>query len=277
MTDSNRLYDKATFVHLKYSSLSAQYSWITEHCYVLYPVSPSLSCSPSSPSVTLLYLKNSSKHQRTPFTLLYSHGHASSLGQLYSFLYDISTQFKCDVIAYDYIGYGYSKGEPSEKNIKTSINTVYLFILNTLKLKATELILMGQTLGTFPTMYLSSKQQKIAGVVVISPIASETSLIECKLKDSPPQMNNDKTHFNNVKLIHGVKCPILFIHGMRDREVPYEQSLLLIQNAQCGVMNWFPQEGHHGNIFQEFRNEYILKLKEFITKLVDHRNTANKS
>lgn len=284
-SNQNKHYEKATFTHCKYSTISPQYTWITEHCYILYPSSSSLSSSCTSPSssITLLYLTNSSsKHNQTPFTLLYSHGHSSSLGQIYSFLYDISTQLKCDVIAYDYIGYGYSQGEPSEKNIKISINTVYSFILNTLKIKASELILLGQTIGTFPTMYISSKQQKIAGAVVISPIASETSLIECKFKDknteSLSQFNkHNKTHFNNLKYIHEIKCPMLFIHGMKDTNVPYKQSLALIKNAKCEVMKWFPQEGHHGNIFQEFRNEYILQLKEFITKVTNHNITITKS
>ena len=127
-------------------------------------------------------------------------------------------------------------------------------------------------------MYISSKQQHIAGVVVISPIASETSLIKCtdKDKESVAQYNNrTKTHYNNLKYINDIQCPMLFIHGMKDKNIPYKQSLILIKNAQCEITKWFPQDGHHGNIFQEFRNEYIIQLKEFITKVLKHNK--NKS
>lgn len=129
-------------------------------------------------------------------------------------------------------------------------------------------------------MYISSKQQHIAGVVVISPIASETSLIECKDKDknkeSVVQYNNrTKTNYNNLKYIHDIQCPMLFIHGMKDMNIPYKQSLILIKNAQCEITKWFPQDGHHGNIFQEFRNEYIIQLKEFITKVLKHNKTKS--
>ena len=125
-------------------------------------------------------------------------------------------------------------------------------------------------------MYISSKQQHIAGAVVISPIASETSLIECQDKENVVQYNNRiKTHYNNLKYIHDIQCPMLFIHGMKDKNIPYKQSLILIKNAQCEITKWFPQEGHHGNIFQEFRNEYILQLKEFINKVSKHNKTKS--
>ena len=53
-TNQNKHYEKATFTHLKYSTISPQYTWITEQCYILYP-SSSPNTSPS-PSITLLYL-----------------------------------------------------------------------------------------------------------------------------------------------------------------------------------------------------------------------------
>ena len=84
-----------SFLHDQYQKLlSNQYHWIEETCYVWDKT--------TEKSIIILYLKNKAP-SINKFTILFSHNVCSDLGNNYAFLYDLSTQLKCDVIAYDYI------------------------------------------------------------------------------------------------------------------------------------------------------------------------------
>ena len=83
------------FLHDQYQKLlSNQYHWIDETCYIWE--------KSTEKSIIILYLKNKAS-SINKFTVLFSHDVCSDLGKIYPFLYDLSTQLKCDVIAYDYI------------------------------------------------------------------------------------------------------------------------------------------------------------------------------
>ena len=100
-------YEKVSFHHTTYNTLPKYFPHITESSYILYHQSEN---EKTEHTIALLYLQT-----YTPrFTILYSHGNSSSLGTIYPFLYDIATQFKCNIVSYDYSGYGQSRGTPSE-------------------------------------------------------------------------------------------------------------------------------------------------------------------
>ena len=58
--------------------------------------------------------------------LLYSHGNAEDLGTAYDHLQWLATSLECDVLAYDYVGYGHSSdGLMSEANMYLAAEAVY--------------------------------------------------------------------------------------------------------------------------------------------------------
>ena len=108
------------FLHDQYQKLlSNQYHWIDETCYIWE--------KSTEKSIIILYLKNKAS-SINKFTVLFSHDVCSDLGKIYPFLYDLSTQLKCDVIAYDYSGYGRSTGTFKETEVTNDIEAVGNFI-----------------------------------------------------------------------------------------------------------------------------------------------------
>ncbi|THF97071.1 hypothetical protein TEA_020495 [Camellia sinensis var. sinensis] len=65
------------------------------------------------------------RHPMATSTLLYSHGNAADLGQMYDLFIELSIHLKVNLMGYDYSGYGQSSGKPSEHNTYADIEAVY--------------------------------------------------------------------------------------------------------------------------------------------------------
>ena len=64
-----------------------------------------------------------------------------------NFLIVLGARLKCDIITYDYSGYGVSEGKASEKNIYADIEAVYQSMKKRSNLDASKIILYGQSIG----------------------------------------------------------------------------------------------------------------------------------
>ena len=64
---------------------------------------------------------------------------------------------KCDVISYDYTGYGQSTGEFQEKEIYSDIDEVIDFTVVNLHIDIEHIVLLGNSIGTVPSFYIAAK------------------------------------------------------------------------------------------------------------------------
>ncbi|CAN0838491.1 Alpha/beta hydrolase domain-containing protein 17B [Linum grandiflorum] len=55
------------------------------------------------------------KHPFAKFTLLYSHGNAADLGQMYELFIELRAHLRVNIMCYDYSGYGASSGKNIDK------------------------------------------------------------------------------------------------------------------------------------------------------------------
>jgi len=67
------------------------------------------------------------KHPSAKTTLLWSHGNAMDIGELYFSLIQLVMTLRVNVVAYDYSGYGMSTGRPSEANCYADIKAAYAY------------------------------------------------------------------------------------------------------------------------------------------------------
>lgn len=101
------------------------------------------------------------------FTIFYSHGNASDLGQGAAHLIQMGLFLNCNVFTYDYSGYGESNGKPNEKNVYADAEAAYEAMLERWGIEAEKTILYGQSVGSAPTVHLAVRH-KVAGVVIHS-------------------------------------------------------------------------------------------------------------
>ncbi|KAF8789052.1 alpha/beta hydrolase domain-containing protein 17C-like [Argiope bruennichi] len=123
--------------------------------------------------VVVLYVKGTTK---TKFTILYSHGNAVDVGLIHRLCVDLSQMTGCDVVTYDYSGYGQSSGKPSERNMFADIKAAWDYTLAFHEPDPRMVILYGHSLGAVATIDLASKVD-CAGVILQAPFSSSFQVV----------------------------------------------------------------------------------------------------
>ena len=100
-----------------------------------------------------------------------SHGNAVDLGQMTSFLVGLGSRLRCNIMTYDYSGYGRSTGSVSEGNLYADIEAAWQCLGKRFGICAENVILYGQSIGTVPTIDLAARYE-IGGVILHSPLMS---------------------------------------------------------------------------------------------------------
>lgn len=118
--------------------------------------------------VACMYVRNTDSPK---FTILFSHGNAVDLGQMSSFFVGLGTRINCNIMAYDYSGYGASTGKPSEANIYADSEAAWQALRTRYGLLPNQIILYGQSIGTACAVDLATRHE-VAGVVLHSPLMS---------------------------------------------------------------------------------------------------------
>ncbi|CAH9105561.1 unnamed protein product [Cuscuta europaea] len=209
------------------------------------------------------------KHPKASATMLYSHGNAADLGQMFELFVELSLRLRINLIGYDYSGYGRSTGKPSECNTYADINAVYKCLKEQYGVKDEQLILYGQSVGSGPTIDLASRLQNLRGVVLHSPILSGLRVLY------PVKKTYWFDIYKNVDKISMVKCPVLVIHGTSDEVVDCSHGKQLWELCKEKYEPIWINGGGHCNL--ELYTEYIKHLKKFVLSLGKSKPTPNGS
>lgn len=113
------------------------------------------------------------KRQRPPFTIIYSHGNATDIGAMFPLQAVLAHSLDCNVVMYDYSGFGESGGMPLEENTYNDIDAVYNYTLeHVANNDPSTIILYGQSVGGGPCCYLAQKNDNLGGMVLHSAFTS---------------------------------------------------------------------------------------------------------
>nr|XP_043629101.1 alpha/beta hydrolase domain-containing protein 17B [Erigeron canadensis] len=205
--------------------------------------------------IVAFYLKN----PYARLTLLYSHGNAADLGQLFDLFVQLKANLRVNIMGYDYSGYGASTGKPSELNTYADIEAVYECLETEYGVSQEDLILYGQSVGSGPTLHLAAKLPRLRGVVLHSGILSGLRVV-CHMKCT---LCFDI--YKNVNKIRKVKCPTLVIHGTEDDVVNWLHGNGLWKMAKDPYEPLWIKGGGHCNL--ELYPEYIRHLSRFIHEM----------
>lgn len=119
-------------------------------------------------NICCMYVKTSPGAR---FTLLFSHGNAVDLGQMASFYIGLGQRINCNILSYDYSGYGASSGSPSESNLYGEIEAVWKAARSKYGLTPENIVLYGQSIGNVPIIDLASRYE-CAAVILHAPLTS---------------------------------------------------------------------------------------------------------
>jgi len=105
------------------------------------------------------------------YTVLYFGGN----GDETSYFVEKYNYKHANIASFNYRGYAYSTGNPSEKALLADALLQYDYLTKTLKISPEKIIVMGRSLGTGIATYLAS-QRKLESVILITPYDSVESV-----------------------------------------------------------------------------------------------------
>ncbi|KAF3590600.1 hypothetical protein DY000_02025565 [Brassica cretica] len=203
--------------------------------------------------VVAAYIKN----PKASLTLLYSHGNAADLGQMFELFSELSLHLRVNLIGYDYSGYGRSSGKPSEQNTYHDIEAVYRCLEEQYGVKEQDVILYGQSVGSGPTLELASRLPNLRAVVLHSAIASGLRVMY------PVKRTYWFDIYKNIDKISLVKCPVLVVHGTSDDVVNWSHGKQLFDLCKEKYEPLWIKGGNHCDL--ELYPQYIKHLKKFVS------------
>ncbi|XAR51939.1 hypothetical protein NMG60_11006750 [Bertholletia excelsa] len=214
--------------------------------------------------IVALYIR----HPMATSTLLYSHGNAADLGQMYELFIELSIHLKVNLMGYDYSGYGQSSGKPSEQNTYADIEAVYKCLEESYGAKQENIILYGQSVGSGPTLDLAARLPHLRAVVLHSPILSGLRVMY------PVKRSYWFDIYKNIDKIPHVNCPVLIIHGTSDEVVDCSHGKQLWELCKEKYEPLWLKGGNHCDL--ELYPEYIRHLKKFISTVEKSRHLSRK-
>jgi len=169
--------------------------------------------------------------ERAAGVILFFHGNAEDLGLSHAFVQHMRDQFKMNVLAVEYPGYGLLKSiASSEKAVQEVVLTVFRFVVDELRVAYEQIFLFGRSIGSGPATYLASTFP-VGGLILVAAFASINEVIRSLAGSIIARAFVER--FPNISLIGNVSCPTLFIHGEKDSLVPPEQSVALFKQCRA--------------------------------------------
>ena len=191
-----------------------------------------------------------------PLTLLYSHGNATDAGHMRAACVDLCANLRCNVVLYDYTGYGAAAADgaqPSEADCYADVEAVYDFCLRPggggdgWGCRGPEqVVLYGESIGSGPACWLA-RRRPCRALVLHAPVLSGLRVV----LDQFPQRHGGGGRggdgngrgraaelaaaclrpcdvFPNLHRVAGLRAgEVLVLHGLRDEEVDVSHGLRL--------------------------------------------------
>lgn len=195
-------------------------------------------------------------------TIMHSHGNAMDVGHLAGHYAELGRRTKCHVFGYDYTGYGVSSGRPSERDLYADAEAAWTALRSEWGMCVADVVLYGQSIGTVAAVHLAARFAKgdaaVAAVVLQSPIASAVRVLF-------PEFRGRwlRGAFNNIDKVAGIDyCPVLVVHGKRDRLVDISHAEAIHRKCPGAVRPLWVEDAGHNDVEQHAA--YWDRLERFI-------------
>lgn len=176
------------------------------------------------------------------------------------------------LFAYERRGFAKSNGKDDNSIVlKNDALKIFDKFLELEKVKNTEVIIWGQSLGgAFATMNAAARQSDIKGIVLEGTFSSFPDMGKVyahllKLENFKwlisLLMNND---FPAEEEIKEIEKPIVLIHSISDKQVPFELGKKLYNSSDKSTTEFWEIDGKHISGMNDYTNEYIAKFNKLL-------------
>lgn len=166
-------------------------------------------------------------------TIIYFHENSGNLSDRLDFFELLYKSLRVNIYAVSYRGYGFSKGNPSEKGLQKDCKAVIKYATTNINTDPTNIFVLGRSLGGAVAIYSAFiAQDLLRGIIIENTFTSMNDLVDEVL----PYFSFIKTillksHWPNLNIIKELQIPILFISGTQDELIPACQMMKLFNSA----------------------------------------------
>ncbi|KAF4699869.1 hypothetical protein FOZ63_015367 [Perkinsus olseni] len=195
-------------------------------------------------------------------TVLFSHGNAEDLGMVMRYWREMAPTINVNVFAYEYTGYGLSRGPPtpSEDHLYSDVEAAFKYIRDVIGVPWERTVVFGRSLGSGPSVHLASITA-VRGLILQSPVLS-IFRVGLRFRYTLPGDS-----FLNIDKMEYVRCPVYVIHGTDDEIVPLWHGKALYELAKHSVTPFWVEGGGHNNLEILAYDQFLFRLKNFLHQL----------
>lgn len=131
------------------------------------------------------------------------------------------------LVALEYRGYGGNEGSPSEPGLIADGEAAYAYAAAHYPVK--QIVLWGQSLGSGVALAVAA-EKPVSRVILEAPFTSAAAVASMRYWYIPVSLLM-KDQFHSDRRIKKVTAPLLILHGVKDRVVPYAMGERLFELA----------------------------------------------
>lgn len=192
--------------------------------------------------------------------MLVAHGNAGHVASRAPWLRYLQEQAKVSVFMFDYRGYGRSEGSPTVEGAIQDAVAARAKLCELAKVKDSEMLLMGESLGGAIVVQLASKSPP-RGLILQSTFSSLRDIAEFHFPNLAWVVPPEK--LNSAAAIATYKGELLVSHGTADETIPFASGEKIFQNANEPKEFVSIENVGHNDWMTE---SYLKKLDEFIER-----------
>lgn len=215
---------------------------------------------PSGDGVRISGAFRPARDERSPFVLV-AHGNAGNVLTWLPYL-ETYRRLGCGALLLDPRGYGWSDGTPSEEGWHRDADAALAW-LGTRGVPSSRVVVVGVSIGTGVAVPLAAGHP-VRGLILESPF---TSLVDVAADHFPflPCGWLIRDRFDSVSAAPRVRCPVLILHGTRDRTIPPDHARRLAAAfSPAPTLRWFEGADHNDLSVSSGHDEAI---GEFLRRL----------
>jgi uncharacterized protein len=198
-----------------------------------------------------------------PATIVHLHGNAENMtSHITGSLFLLEMGY--DILAFDYSGYGQSKGSPSLDAIQQDAKAVFNQVFNNPETYGSTIFGFGQSMGAYTLARILPDFSRLKGAILEAGLYSFYDLFAESYPFMECTIPNEG--YSALDTLPRSSVPKLFIHGTADVVVPYSHSIRMHEAAaEPKELLILEGVGHIDAFISGHAFTYREKIREFIS------------